>query len=306
MYGTDWTYYRTLLAVLRTGSLSAAARELGLTQPTVGRQIDALERAIGQKLFTRSQQGLLPTETAAALRPYAETLASTAAAMERLASGNRREVDGVVRISASDVIGTEILPSILASLQEKHPGLIVELSLSDTVEDLLQREADIAVRMTHPVQGTLVAQKIGNIPLGFYAHRDYLERHGAPRTPEALKHHRMIGFDRRTAFIRSIEDRLRTLAPTIPPINELCWGYRADSNIAQLAAIRAGIGIGACQIGIAKRDPDLCRVLADHFELPLQTFVVMHENLRSAPRWRVTFDAIVDGLRRYLHEVDQA
>ncbi|WP_105384096.1 LysR family transcriptional regulator [Neorhizobium alkalisoli] len=300
MNDVSWDFYRTFLAVLRSGSLSAAARELGLTQPTVGRHIDALEEAVGYQLFTRSQQGLLPTEPALAMKPYAENLAVTAAAMERLASGEIGTVKGTVRISASEVIGVEVLPPILASLQDEHPGLELELSLSDSLEDLLNREADIAVRMTNPAQDALIARHIGEIPLGLYAHRRYLDRHGIPESPEQLAHHRMIGFDRRTAFVRAAAVRIRSMAPGFPDIDDIRWSYRADSNLAQLAAIRGGAGIGICQIGIAERNPELVRVLPEVFELPLDTWVAMHENLKSSPRWRVTFDALVKGLLEYV------
>jgi len=300
MNDINWDFYRTFLAVLRSGSLSAAARELGLTQPTVGRHIDALEQEIGCQLFTRSQQGLLPTEPALSLKPYAENLAATTAAMQRLASGEFGEIRGTVRISASDVIGVEVLPPILAALQDEHPGLELELSLSDSLEDLLKREADIAVRMTNPTQESLVARHIGEIPLGLFAHRRYLERHGVPETFEELSRHRLIGFDRRTAFIRASEDRIRADLPDFPDMKDIRWSFRADSNLAQLAAIRGGAGIGICQVGIARREPDLVRVLAGIFELPLDTWVAMHENLKSAPRWRVTFDALVKGLLHYV------
>ncbi|MFB9948049.1 LysR family transcriptional regulator [Rhizobium puerariae] len=300
MNDIDWGFYRTFLAVLRLGSLSAAARELGITQPTVGRHIDALEQAVGCQLFTRSQQGLLPTEPAVALKPYAENLAATTAAMQRLASGEFGKVQGTVRISASDVIGVEVLPPILAALQDEHPGLELELSLSDSLEDLLRREADIAVRMTSPAQDALVARHIGGIPLGLHAHRRYVERHGLPGHAGELSRHRLIGFDRRTAFVRTAAERIRAASPTFPALEDIRWSYRSDSNLAQLAAIRAGAGIGICQVGIARREPDLVRVLPDLFELPLDTWVAMHENLKSSPRWRVTFDALVKGLLEYV------
>lgn len=298
----SWDLYRTFLAVLRTGSLSAGARDLGLTQPTAGRHVEALERALGYPLFTRSQQGLRPTDAALSLQPYAETLASTAAAMERHATGASGDISGVVRISASDVIGIEVLPPILAALQDEHPHLTIELSLSDAVEDLLRREADIAIRMTNPAQEALVAQRIGNVPIGLHAHRRYLDRYGMPLSPADLKGHRFIGFDRKTAFIRAMEVRFQAMMPTFPALDELNWSYRIDSNVAQLAAIRAGVGIGFCQTGVARRDPDLVRILPDVFELPLETWVVMHENLRGGLRWRKTFDALVQGLRDYARE----
>ncbi|WP_377296596.1 LysR family transcriptional regulator [Rhizobium sp. SGZ-381] len=293
----DWNLYRTLLAVLETGSLSAAARTLGLTQPTVGRHIDELEQALGHALFTRSQQGLLPTDAAEALRPYTENLATTAAALLREASSAIGAVEGVVRISASDVIGVEVLPPILSKLQAAHPRLDLELSLSDTLHDLLRREADIAVRMTRPRQDALVARHIGTIELGLHAARSYMDRKGSPADLQALTLHHMVGFDRETAFIRASIESIRQQAPGFP--NNLHWTYRTDSNLAQLSAIKAGAGIGICQVKLAQRDPNMVRLLPE-FSLSLDTWVAMHENLRQSPRCRATFDALCDGLIDYV------
>ena len=209
----SWDFYRTFLAVLDEGSLSAAARELGLTQPTVGRHVDAMEAALGYPLFVRSPHGLLPTDAALALKPYAETLAATSAALLRAASGQRDTVRGTVRISASEVIGIEVLPPILTELHEAYPELTIELSASDTVEDLLRQEADIAVRMVAPAQDALIARHVGAVPLSFHAHRRYIERHGMPQTLTELSDHSLIGYDRETAAIRAIVAVASTESP---------------------------------------------------------------------------------------------
>lgn len=289
----SWDFYRTFLMVLSEGSLSAAARELGLTQPTVGRHINALEETLGFTLFTRSPQGLLPTDAALELQPYAETMAATSSALLRAASGQHGAIGGTVRISASEVIGVEVLPPILAELNREYPDLSIELSASDTVEDLLRQEADIAVRMVRPEQDALVALHIGAVPLGFHAHQSYLDRHGVPETIDDLSRHSLIGFDRQTAAIRAIMAR----TPNLPSAR---FALKTDSNVAQLAAIRAGFGIGICQNALAKRDPRLVHVLADAFEMKLETWLVMHENLRASPRCRVAFDALAKGLKAYM------
>ncbi len=294
----NWDYYRTFLAVLREGSLSGAARDLGLTQPTVGRHIDALEQASGEALFLRTPKGLLPTPIALQMRGHAEAMAATAAALERAASGRIDRVSGTVRISASEVIGIEVLPPILAHLQEEHPDLAIELSLSDQVEDLLNQAADIAIRMVEPAQDALVCRRIGQIPLGFYAHRRYLDQHGTPLTLDALAKHRLIGFDRQLAYVRA------ALASR-PDLAGIRFAFRSDSNLAQFAMLRAGGGIGICQAGIARRHPDLVALLPGAPDLSLETYVVMHENLKSAPRCRIAFDALVAGLRDYLNEGDR-
>ena len=198
-----WELYRSFLGVLKEGSLSGAARALGVAQPTIGRHIAALEKSLGLALFTRSPTGLLPTESALALMTHAESMESTAAALERTAASQGAGVKGVVRITASDVIGVEVLPPVVAHLRQEHPDLKIELVLTNRVQDLLRREADIAVRMTHPKQETLIARRIGRIEVGLHATRQYLANYGAPASVAELTHHTLIGFDQETAFIRS-------------------------------------------------------------------------------------------------------
>jgi DNA-binding transcriptional LysR family regulator len=298
MTGTTigWELYRSFLGVLTEGSLSGAARALGITQPTVGRHIAALEQALGVVLFTRSQTGLLPTETAASLRGHAQAMESMAAALERAAGSQGADgasISGVVRISCSDVIGVEVLPAVLAQLREAHPDLKLELVLTDRVQDLLRREADIAVRMVQPKQEQLVARHIGSIELGLHARRDYLDRHGMPRSLGQLTGRSAIGYDQMTPYLRQAEKSLKGLRRDL-------FSLRSDSNLAQLALIRAGAGIGMCQVPLASREPLLVRVLPKVISLPLETWVTMHEDLRGSPRCRVTFDALVEGMLAYI------
>lgn len=289
----DWALYRTFLAVLAEQSLSGAARSLGLTQPTVARHVDALEAALGRDLFLRSQRGLAPTEAALELKPYAESLAATAAALVRAAGSHGAAVRGTVRVGASEVVGIEVLPPILAALRSRHPGLAIELALSDVVEDLLRRDADVAVRMVQPEQEALLARRIGSVALGFHARPDYLARRGTPTTWEALEAHDLIGFDRETPAIRAMLKRAGWPSAT--------FAVRVDSAVAQLALIRAGAGIGVCQLPLARRDPALVRVLPD-WSLDLPVWLVMHEDLKSSPRCRAVFDGLADGLADYLRD----
>jgi DNA-binding transcriptional LysR family regulator len=288
-----WDLYRTFLAVIEEGSLSGAARRLGLAQPTAGRHIDTLEAYMGGALFLRSQNGLLPTEAAQALRPYAETLASTTAALLRAAASQGAGATGTVRITASEVIGVEVLPVILAQLRRDHPALTIELSVSDRIDNLLQREADIAVRMVRPVQDALVARRIGNIELGLFARRDYLERCGTPGDWQALRDHTLIGIDQENAFTRGWRQRLGGLGRDD-------FSLRCDSYLAQLAAIRTGFGIGICMAGLARRSPELVRVLPDLFANDLDTWLAMHENLRDNTSCKVVYAALADGLGAFV------
>jgi DNA-binding transcriptional LysR family regulator len=295
----DWHLFRAFLAVVREGSLSSAARVLGTTQPTMGRQVAALEASLGVKLFTRSLDGLSPTEAGLRLIPSAEAMAAAVEAAQRSATGEVDEDRGTVRITASEVIGGEVLPSILADFHSQHPQISVELALSNRNEDLLRGDADIAVRMVRPTQGALVAKRIGRIDVGLYGHRRYLKGHAMPRRLEDLRQHALIGYDRDQAYARLLERMV------VPSTREM-FVFRSDSDLAQLAALRAGFGIGASQLGIARRDKNLVPVLHSELIYPMEVWLVMHRDLRGSRRIRLTFDHLAENLTRYakssLHE----
>ncbi|QRV24908.1 LysR family transcriptional regulator [Marinomonas foliarum] len=289
-----WELYRSFLSVMQEGSLSAAARALGSTQPTIGRHISELERVLKMTLFVRTQGGLTPTEAANALLAPASEMASIAEAIERVASSQFDGIQGTVRVTTSDVIAIEVLPSIFADIAERLPQVEIELVLSDKVQNLLNREADIAIRLFRPTQTQLVARRIGNIEVGFFAHQNYLNKHGVPMTLEDLEKHRLIGFDRLTDYIRAV---VKTLPFSVEK-DSFC--FRTDSNVAQLALIRAGVGIGICQQGLAKQDDNLVRLLADDFCFEMDTWVTMHEDLRKSPACKAVFDQLVTGLLGYV------
>lgn len=290
----DWSLYRSFLSVLESGSASGAARALGLTQPTLIRHIETLEQALGFRLFTRSRQGLAPTENARELEPYARSLADTAAALRRAASGTGREIRGSVRISASEMVGAFILPPILTAIRQEYPKIAFELTLSNIQDDLLARRADIAVRMVQPTQQALVSRKLGRVVLGLYAHRHYLKRFGQPSSVEDLARHSLIGFDRETAEIRAMRARIGAVAD-LP-----AFALRADSDIAQFMAIKAGFGIGFCQAGLAAGETDLEAVLPAAVRFDLGVWLAMHEDLKQVPRLRAAFDLLGKGLGDYL------
>jgi len=288
-----WELYRSFLAAFRAGSLSGAARALKLTQPTIGRHIDELEKALDTVLFTRSQHGLQPTDAAEELVPHAEAMAASAAALVRAASGASREIGGTVRLSASEVVGVEVLPPMLASLRAQHPGLALELVVSDELRDLLRRDVDLAVRNVRPTQIGLVARKIGTVTLGFYAHRSYLRAHGVPRTLEDLSGHALIGYDQETPAVRSLQQRGMRFSRAM-------FALRTDSSLAHLAAIRAGYGIGLCQVPLGRRAGNLVQLLPRHFAFGLEIWLVMHGNLRTTPRMRAVFDHLARQLALYV------
>jgi len=286
-----WELYRSFLAVVREGSLSAAARSLGMTQPSLGRHIRQLESDLGVVLFTRSPQGLVPTDLGDELAIHAQAMSATSAALRRAASGSNSEVRGVVCLTCSEVIGAEVLPPMLTGLRQQHPGIVIELSLSNRNEDLLRKDADIAVRMVRPVQAALLARRIGDIPLGLYAHRRYLKLNGTPTSPDELQQHSIIGYDHETPALRAIRGKL--------PFGREDFSLRTDSDLAQLAAIRAGYGIGGCQCALAERDKNLVRLLPQAFALNLDTWLVMHEDLKASRRMRMVFEYLVSALVQY-------
>lgn len=289
----EWELYRSFLAVARQGSLSGAARLLSSTQPTVGRHVEALERALGVPLFVRSPQGLAPTAAALDLVPHAEAMAAAADALLRAASGEATAARGTVRVTASEIVGVEVLPPLLALFRQTHPAIVLELALSNRTEDLLRRDADIAVRMLRPTQDALVARRIGTVPIGLYAHRRYVEANGIPRAVEELARHPMIGFDRDAISMRSVGGPALTLTRE-------AFAFRCDSDVAQLAALRAGLGIGGCQLALAADEPDLVPVLADSLRFELEMWLCMHEDLRASRRVRLLFDHLAETLGAYV------
>lgn len=292
----SWDGYRAFVAVLETGSLSAAARQLASSAPTIARHIETLEAALGVSLFSRSSTGLQATSAALALAPQIQTMVVAEAAVRRLASGEADSERGVVRLTASEIVGTEILPYILVDFQNAYPDTVIELSLTNRREDLLRRDSDIAVRMIRPDQEALVAKKIGIVDVGLYAHEQYIAKHGQPASPEALLQHRIIGFDLQSSISQ----------PTaLGPLSRDLFSFRCDSDLAQLAALRAGLGIGGCQMHIAKRNSELTPLLGGHKIFDMEMWLVMHRDLRQVKRVKLLFDWLAKGLIHYTNDASQ-
>ena len=296
MANADWDLFQSLHAVLQAGSLSAAAKARGLTQPTVGRHIEALEQKLGAPLFLRSPRGLTPTDLARQLESHLAEMHAAAAAALRDASGSAEQLKGAIRITASQIMGAEVLPAILGSFRREHPEIDIELVLSNRAEDLSRRDADIAVRMVRPTQGALVARKVGAIGVGFYASPDYIECFGAPQTLEDLTAHTVVGFDRETPALQALADL------ELPwEVSRELFAFRSDNDLAQIAAIRAGVGVGACQHQIARRY-GLTPLLTNAFGFELEVWIAMHENLRGHRRMRLMFDHLVAGFQAFIAE----
>ncbi|WP_256573708.1 LysR family transcriptional regulator [Pseudomonas sp. NFACC04-2] len=241
------------MAVLRTGSLSAAARVLGIAQATARRRIDALERSVGTSLFVRSPAGLMPTDNARELTGHAQSMALAAEAFARAASAQVNVSGGIVRVTSNQLLAVEVLPSMLCEIRAAQPQLALELSVSNRLEDLALQEADVAVRIRRPVEASIITRRVGDLRVGLYATAGLLEHRGRPRCADELNEYPVIG-----------PDRNLTEQAFLAQQGFLCSGeqvvFRSDDHLAQFAALRAGLGIGVCSSQLARRH-DLVRVL---------------------------------------------
>jgi len=220
-------------------------------------------------------------------------MAAASAALTRTAAGQAGTDRGVVRVAASDIIGGEALPAIFASFRSAHPRVEIELALSNRNEDLSLRAADLAVRMTRPQQSHLRGRRIGVSRIGLYAHRDYLARFGRPTKLVDLSQHQLIGYDSDNLSFRAVGPFARSL-------RRENFVSRCDHDLAQLAALRAGVGVGGAQENIVRRTPELERLFAAEFAVPLEIWLVAQEDVADTPRVRAMWDALAKGLTAFV------
>ena len=285
----DWSLWRSFAAVVEAGSLSGAARRLGLTQPTLGRHIEALEEAVGARLFDRTQQGLRPTDTALRIfEPVRDAQQALAEAMLRSESTNAG-LEGSVRITSSTVVAHYILPPLLRDLRETFPQIAMELVPSDSVENLLLREADIAVRMFRPTQLELITRKIADSPLTACAHESYLARHGTPATMAELMAHDLIGFDRSELMLTAARQMGLTL-------KREDFIVRTDSQTGNWELVKAGLGIGFAQSVLVGATPGMVRLVPEMQFKPLEVWLTTHQELFTNRRTRAIYDRLGETL----------
>jgi DNA-binding transcriptional LysR family regulator len=289
----DWSLWRSFAAVVETGSLSGAARKLSLTQPTLGRHVEALEQALGMRLFERTLQGLNPTE--AALRLYEPVrgaqLSLSEAAM--LAEGAHAALEGTVRITSSTVTSHYILPPLLRDLRQRFPQISIELVPTDSVENLLLREADIAVRMFRPTQLELITRKLGESPIVATAHESYLSARGTPLVPDELRGHDLIGFDR--------SDLLISVARGMGfALTRDDFRLRTDSQTASWELMKAGLGVGFAQECLVTTTPGMMKLLPGLVPPPLEVWLTTHRELFTSRRIRAIYDRLGETLSLYL------
>lgn len=288
----DWNLIKSFIAIAETGSLSAAARRLGTSQPTLGRHVAELERALGLTLFRRGRRGYALSDSGLRLYDRARRVGEEAAAFSRLALGATETVAGTVRVSASEIVATYVLPSMLARLGEAEPEIEVEIVASDRVDNLLRRDADVAVRMVAPEQLDLLARKVADLPLTACAATRYLARRGRPQAPLDLLAHDLIGQDRDDAIIRGF-------AAMGTAVDRHAFRLRCDSQPVLWEAVRAGNGIGFAQRALVAADPHV-EALLPELRLPvLPMWLAMHRDVRTSPRIRRVADFLHAALAAY-------
>lgn len=295
----DWALWRSFAAVVAEGSLSAAARRIGYSQPTLGRHIEALEQQLGVLLFDRTLTGLKPTPTA--LRLFEPVAAARQALAEAalVADGSAGQLEGTVRITSSTMVSHYILPPLLRDLRRTYPAISIELVPSDSVENLLLRESDIAVRMFRPTQLELIAKKLGELPLTACAHQSYLGARGTPRNFDELKGHDLIGFDRSDLLISGA----RAMGLDFERSD---FTVRTDSHTAGWELIKAGLGIGFAQRGLVRDTPGMRELLPMVAPPPLEIWLTTHRELFLSPRIRAIYDRLATGLTDYVARVSHS
>ena len=279
----DWRLVPSFLAAHEQGSLLSAARTLGISQPTIGRHVAQLESQLGTPLFERTGRGLVSTPAAQRLAEAARAMELGAQSLLRSAQQAHTTLAGSVRLSASQPVACHLLPPLLARMRETLPGVQVELVASNAVSDLLRREADIAIRMVRPTQGTLVARRIARGRVVACAHRDYLARRGTPKLAQDLLQHDLVGNDRDDA----IRQGFAAMGYPVPPEQ---FGFRTDDLIAYWQAVRAGLGVGFVASYQLYEDPNVVPVLPDLAIPDLPVWLVVHREIRSSRRIRAVYD----------------
>ena len=285
----NWSQIQSFAAVAEHGSLSSAARAHKSSQPTLSRHIAQLEAALGLRLFDRSSGGMVLTEDGAELLAHATAMADAATRFNTAKDAHGDRIAGTVRLTASRVVANFILPPILRNLHRAYPGLEIEVVASDTTENLLRREADIALRMYRPTQPDVIARHITDLAFGAYAAPSYIEEHGAPDTIDDLRHHSLIGYDRSTLMIDGLGQRGLKVGRDF-------FTFRSDDQVLCWHMVIAGYGVGFMQQRIGDADPRVVRVAKDEDAGSLPLWLTAHQDVRRIPRVRRVYDALARAL----------
>ena len=285
----DWNQLRAFLETAETGSLSAAARKLGLTQPTLSRQVAAIEHSMGVTLFERVGKTMALTPTGLDLLEHARAMGTAVEALSLAATGRSEAVGGVVSVSATEIVAACLLPPLVRRLREKAPGIAIEVIATSALSDLQRREADIAIRHVKPEQPDLIARLVRQATAHFYASDSWVKAHGHPRTGEDATHLPFIGTDRTGQYLCYL--RQHGL-----PVTEANFSCYADDSVAHWSLMREGLGIAVMMDEIALTTPGIVRVLDELPPIRFPIWLVSHRELRTSRSIRVVFEELVRGL----------
>tara|TARA_R110002096_G_scaffold350395_2_gene543519 strand:- start:103982 stop:104890 length:909 start_codon:yes stop_codon:yes gene_type:complete len=286
----EWSLVQTFIAVADEGSLTGAAKRLGQSQPTIGRHIARAEEVLGVALFTRARRGLELTDVGTAILPAARDMAAAAARVSLAAAGQSQTLSGVVRITASVVMANFVVSELIVGIRRAEPNIELELHASDTTENLLFHDADIAVRMYRPEQLDIITKHIGDMRLGLFAAQSYLERRGTPKTLESLMEHDWIGYDKSELMIMAMREMGWDVGRSF-------FGLRCDDQAAYWRLLVAGGGIGAGQEYVAAQHPSVTRIMPSIEIPPIPVWLTAPAILRQSPRIRRVYDLLAEGLR---------
>jgi DNA-binding transcriptional LysR family regulator len=285
----DWNQVRAFLATAEEGTFSGAARALKSTQPTIGRQISRLEGSLGVTLLERSVRGLTLTQAGRELLDHVRAMGEAATLISMVAAGQSQEVTGEVTVTATDLMAAAILPAILAPLRQSAPGIRVRIVATSDIRNLMQREADIAIRHVRPDQPDLIARHVGDFRGNLYAASSYLDRAGRPRTPREVADHAFVGSP----------DPDRLIAPLHNhgvPVRAESFIMSSDSNVVEWELVKAGYGISMLPEVLCDAEPGIEKVLPSLPSLQFPIWLVTHRELRTNRRIRVVFDTLARGL----------
>ncbi len=282
----QWGDIRIFLAIAESGNLVAAAEKLGISQPTAGRRLAALESALGVSLFARTGRRMLPSDAGRAILESARLMQREVTTIERVADGQASGLSGTVTISASEGTGSKWLVPILADLHREYPEIAIELRIEARNADLVQREADIALRMGRPTQGDLITRKLVTIGFGLYASRDYLAKTGELLKTEDLESQEWIV----GRFNERGSDPLRDFLA----VHNLGGHFTITTNspAAQLESVRQGLGISLLSHRWASNYQELKAVIPGMTVFSEDLWLVTHEDLRHSARIRAVADHI--------------
>lgn len=285
----DWNQARAFLVTAEEGSLSAAARALGMTQPTVGRQVTALEQELGVALFERVGRGLELTPSGLELVSYVRDMGKAATRVSLAASGRSQTIEGSICITASEIHAAFLLPPIMVKLRQQAPGIDIEIIASNSASDLGRREADIAIRSFRPTQAELIARKIKDVPARLYASKDYLKRIGMPKSAVDLEHADFIDFDDTGMLLNGLNALGLNLTQSNFPI-------RTKNHIVQWQMVKQGLGIGVFPEDIGDAEPLLQQALPELEPIAFPIWLTTHRELNTSRRVRLVFDLLAKEL----------